>query len=234
MENTRGFHVGYSCRLSNNGFYIRVDVDEPLISLRTIFMSLIDISWVNHFFPKNDWAHNSVLSRAMPTIEGIKKSFDNGDNPTINKDTGEKMVSEISRKTLVDDFGHWAMPIAELFKQKVDGNPGFDFHTVFLESDLLMFGEAKYVKDYTPYGNAMGQISDFIDARKDMKDLLEIRDFMPSEKPLENADAGIKGYVAAFSTNGKPDEYIIDKVLNHESYDKLSQHPLFIAIAVNL
>ena len=30
-------------------------------------------------------------------------------------------------KTLVDDFVHWAMPIAELFKQKVDGNPGFNF-----------------------------------------------------------------------------------------------------------
>ena len=125
-------------------------------------------------------------------------------------------------------------PIAELFKQKADGNPGFDFHTVFLESDLLMFGEAKYVKDYTPYKNAMSQISDFIDNKKDMKDLFEISRFMPSEKPLENADNGIKGYVAAFSTNGKSDEYIIDKVVNHESYDKLSQYPLFIAIAVNL
>lgn len=234
MENTRGFYVKYSCPLSNNGFYIRVEVDDPLISLRTIFMSLIDTSWINHFFPKNDWIHKSVLSRAMPTIELIRKSFDYGDNPTVNKDTGEKMVSEISRKTLVDDFRHWAMPIAELFKQKVDGNPGFDFHTVLLESDLLMFGEAKYVKDKTPYNNAMRQISDFIDEEKDMKDLLEISHFMPSKIPLENANIGIKGYVAAFSTNGKSDEYIIDKVVNHENYNKLSQYPLFIAIAVNL
>lgn len=234
MEDFKGFHVEYSGRLSNNGFYIRVEVDDPLISLRTIFMSLIDISWINHFFPKYDWVHNSVLSRVMPTIERIRKSFDNGDNPTINRDTGEKMVSEISRKTLVDDFNFWAMPIAELFKQKVDGNPGFDFHTVLLKRELLMFGEAKYAKDKTPYKDAMGQISDFIDEKKDMKDLLEISLFMPSEKTLENADNGFKGYIAAFSTNGKSDEYIIDKVINHKEYNKLSQYPLFIAIAVNL
>lgn len=67
-----------------------------------------------------------------------------------------------------------------------------------------------------------------------MKDLYELHSFMPSEEPLNNANNGIKGYVAAFSTNGKTDEYIIDKVVSHQTYQNLSKYSLFIVIAVNL
>ena len=67
-----------------------------------------------------------------------------------------------------------------------------------------------------------------------MKDLFEIRDVMPSPTPLDNANNGIKGYVAAFSTNKSDDEDIISKVTRHKNYAQLSQYPLFIAIAVDL
>lgn len=233
VDDSRGFQIDYSCKLPNNGVYFRVNVTDTLISLRAIFESLIDESWINSFFPENDWLHTSVLSRVQPTVEAIRKDFDYGINPTVNRDTGEKMVSEISRKILVEDCGHWSIPLAELYKQKVGGNPGFDFHTV-AEKQILMFGEAKYVKDATPYINAMTQITDFIDDKKDMKDLYELRSFMPSEVPLNNANKGIKGYVAAFSTNGKTDEYIIGKVVSHQTYQILSKYSLFIVIAVNL
>jgi len=97
-----------------------------------------------------------------------------------------------------------------------------------------MFGEAKYVANTTAYNSALNQIRQFINDGKDMMDLFEIYQFMPSEIPLDNANNNIKGYVAAFSTNGATDDYIISKVIGHENYETLSSHPLFITIAVDL
>lgn len=176
----------------------------------------------------------SVTARTVPSIQRIASNFDNGINPVVNRDTGEKLVSEVSRRTLVEDYSYWNMPIAELFKQKVDGNPGFDFHTVTPDGTLLMFGEAKYVANTNAYNSALNQIPEFIVDGKDMKDLFEISDFMPSSTPLDNANNGIKGYIAAFSTNKSDDKDIISKVTEHKNYNQLSQYPQFIAIAVDL
>lgn len=162
MPNPRGFNVITNQQLSNNGRYIRVQVVDQDVSLQNIFQSLIDTSWTNSFFENVGWLKESMINRAIITIEKISKDFNNGMNPTINKDTGEKMVSEISRRSLVEDFHYWNMPLAELFKQKADGNPGFDFHTITPINDIIMFGEAKYVAGKTAYNSAMNQIGDFI------------------------------------------------------------------------
>lgn len=234
MSDPRGFEVVTKQKLPNNGYFIRVKVTDRTVTLRSIYQSLIDASWINHFFPKGDWMTASVTARTVPTIQRIASDFDNGINPVVNRDTGEKLVSEVSRRTLVEDYGYWNMPIAELFKQKIDGNPGFDFHTVTPDGTLLMFGEAKYVANVNAYNSALNQISEFIADKKDMKDLFEIRDFMPSPTPLDNANIDIKGYVAAFSTKKSDDHDIISKVIEHKNYAQLSQYHQFIAIAVDL
>lgn len=234
MPNPRGFDVITYKKLSNNGYYIRVQVTNKVVSLSNIFQSLIDISWTNTFFAGVEWLRRSMIDRATMTIDKISTDFNNGINSAINKDTGEKLVSEISRRSLVEDFSYWNMPLAELFKQKADGNPGFDFHTITPIDDILMFGEAKYVAGQTAYNSAMNQIVDFISDGKDMMDLAEVCHFMPSQTPLDNAANNIKGYVAAFSTNGATDDYIINKVVEHKNYDLLSKYPQFIAIAVDL
>lgn len=234
MSNTRGFEVVTEQDLPNNGWYLRVKVTDKTVTLRSIYQSLIDDSWINHFFPQGGWIAASLTARTGPTIQRIASDFDNGINPVVNRDTGEKLVSEVSRRTLVEDYHYWDMPIAELFKQKVDGNPGFDFHTVTPDGVLLMFGEAKYVANTNAYNSAFKQIPEFISDGKDLKDLFEIRDFMPSSKPLDNANNGMKGYIAAFSTNKSDDNDIIFKVIGHKNYDHLSQYPKFIVIAVDL
>ena len=61
----------------------------------------IDDSWINHFFPQGGWITKSVIARVQPTIQKIVSDFDNGVNPVVNRDTGEKLVSEVSRRTLV-------------------------------------------------------------------------------------------------------------------------------------
>lgn len=234
MQNPRGFDVIKYQQLPKHGCYIRVQVTGQAVTLLNIYQSLIDDNWINRFFEHCDWMQTSVTERTIPTIQQIASDFKNGVNPTVNSDTGEKLVSEISRRTLVEDYNYWDMPIAELFKQKKDGNPGFDFHTVTPDGILLLFGEAKYVANTTAYNSALNQIGKFISQRKDMKDLFEIDRFMPSQTPLENANNNIKGYIAAFSTNGATDDDIISKVIGHNNYNMLSSYPKFIAIAVDL
>ena len=234
MPNPRGFDVVTYQPLPNNGLYIRVQVTDQTVTLQNVYQSLINDNWTNRFFAHCGWMQTSVTARVAPTIQKIMSDFNNGTNPTVNSDTGEKLVSEISRRTLVEDYDYWDMPIAELFKQKKDGNPGFDFHTVTPDGLLLMFGEAKYVANTTAYNSALNQIGKFIRERKDMMDLFEIHRFMPSQTPLENANNNIKGYIAAFSTNGDTDSNIMSKVTGHKNYNILSLYPLFIAIAVDL
>ena len=158
MNNPRGFKVVTEQNLPNNGWFLRVKVTDKTVTLRSIYQSLIDNSWINHFFPQVGWITASVIARAEPTIQKIVSDFDNGVNPVVNRDTGEKLVSEVSRRTLVEDYRYWNMPIAELFKQKADGNPGFDFHTVTPDGNLLMFGEAKYVAKTNAYNSVLKQI----------------------------------------------------------------------------
>lgn len=234
MANSRGFDVVTYQQLPNNGIYIRVQVVDQAISLHNIFQSLIDTSWTNAFFSNIEWLRLSMSHRAAITVNKICTDFNNGVNPVINRDTGEKMVSEISRRTLVEDFQYWDMPIAELFKQKADGNPGFDFHTITPINDVLMFGEAKYVTGKTAYNSAMNQIGRFITEGKDMRDLAEVSHFMPSEVPLNNIVNNIKGYIAAFSIHGEKDQDIISKITSHNNYDMLSNYYQFIAIGVDL
>ena len=234
MPQARGFDVITYQKLSNNAVYIRVNVTNHTITLQNIFHSLIDMSWINRFFSHCAWMQTSVAERSAPTMQKFADDFNNGINPTVNSDTGEKLVSEISRRTLVEDYSFWDMPIAEIFKQKKDGNPGFDFHTVTPDGNILLFGEAKYVANITAYNSALNQIGTFISEKKDMMDLLEIAHFMPSQNPLCNANNNIKGYIAAFSTNNATDEYIIDKIINHKNYDMLSKYHHFIAIAIDL
>lgn len=234
MPNPRGFDVITYRSLPKNGLYIRIQVTDQTVTLQNVYQSLINDNWINRFFAQCGWMQTSVTARVAPTVQQIVSDFKNGANPTVNSDTGEKLVSEISRRTLVEDYNYWDMPIAELFKQKKDGNPGFDFHTVTPNGILLMFGEAKYVANTTAYNSALNQIGQFIKHGKDMMDLFEISQFMPSRTPLDNANNNIKGYVAAFSTNGATDDYIISKVTEHKNYDTLSSYPLFITIAVDL
>lgn len=158
MNNPRGFKVVTEQNLPNNGWFLRVKVTDKTVTLRSIYQSLIDNSWINHFFPQGGWITASVIARAEPTIQKIVSDFDNGVNPVVDRDTGEKLVSEVSRRTLVEDYRYWNMPIAELFKQKADGNPGFDFHTVTPDGNLLMFGEAKYVAKTNAYNSVLKQI----------------------------------------------------------------------------
>ena len=93
MPNPRGFDVITYQQLPNNGLYIRVQVTNQIVTLQSIYQSLINDNWINRFFAQCSWMQNSVAARVAPTIQQIASNFNNGINPTVNSDTGEKLVS---------------------------------------------------------------------------------------------------------------------------------------------
>ncbi|MBR5944216.1 MAG: hypothetical protein IKZ94_04640, partial [Lachnospiraceae bacterium] len=144
MNSYNGYDVITDVMIDTNVRFIRINPTDLRLSLITIFNSLMDVSWINYFFGDNPVLKDSVTKRAMPTIEKFNSEFQSGEAVSVNKDTGELMVSEISRRTLVERYGYFSMPIGDLFKQKVTGNPGFDFFSINHE-EIILFGEAKYV-----------------------------------------------------------------------------------------
>jgi hypothetical protein len=232
---SKGYKVVESRDLTEKIKYLRVEVNDIKVTLTEIFHSLIGLSWINTFFPEGHVLHECMSVRAQGTIEAIRNNFNDGNNPTLNKHTGEKLVSEISRKTLIEklDCKEMDIPIAELYKQKKDGNPGFDFHVVLSSANIILFGEAKYIRGRNAYDSAMSQINDFISQQKDIMDLADLNHFV-SHEILDKVNHGEKGFVAAFSATTKTDDTLINNLSHHKDYTSITGHSYFVFIAVNL
>ncbi len=235
MNTSSGYDVITDVMIDSNVRFVRINPTDLQLSLITIFNSLMDVSWINIFFDNNPVLKDSVTKRAMPTIEKFNTEFQSGTAAAVNKNTGELLVSEISRRTLVERYGYFSMPIGELFKQKVTGNPGFDFFSIN-HDEIILFGEAKYVSGSTPYKKAFNQIADFIEKGKDGKDMWDLVKFIPERKKAQfNYLNGKKGFVGSFSSKKESDQELIDKIKSLESYKVLqAAYPEIICIGINL
>ena len=235
MNTSNGYDVITDVMIDSNVRFVRINPTDLQLSLITIFNSLMDVSWINIFFDNNPVLKDSVTKRAMPTIEKFNTEFQSGTAAAVNKNTGELLVSEISRRTLVERYGYFSMPIGELFKQKVTGNPGFDFFSIN-HDEIILFGEAKYVSGSTPYKKAFNQIADFIEKGKDGKDMWDLVKFIPERKKAQfNYLNGKKGFVGSFSSKKESDQELIDKIKSLESYKVLqAAYPEIICIGINL
>lgn len=235
MNTYNGYDVVTDVMIDVNVRFVRINPTDLRLSIITIFNSLMDVSWINTFFGNNPVLKDSVTKRAMPTIEKFNAEFQSGTAVAVNKDTGELLVSEISRKTLVERYGYFSMPIGELFKQKVTGNPGFDFFSIN-HDEIILFGEAKYVSDRTPCKKAFNQIADFIEKGKDSKDMWDVEKFIPKRNEAQaNFLNGLKGFVGSFSSKKESDQELIDKIKNLDSYKSLqAAFPEIICIGIDL
>src|SRR5690606_32332872 len=103
----------------------------------------------------------------------------------VTEDFGEYLISDVAQNVLHTSFKHAKVPLAELLKEKLSNNMGFDFHTENRGS-LIVYGEAKYSGSISPYANALTQIAEFIVDEKDMAELLHLRKFV-TEDAANNA-----------------------------------------------
>ncbi len=211
-------------------FRIKINQENVSITLREVLNCLNELSWLSKF--DNEYMQNSFMKRATDTINYITANIINGTESEVTTDSGEYVVSVLSKKTIVDKLDYLDIPLAELIKEKVVGNPGFDFYSEN-KNNIMLFGEAKYVAKTNAYNKALEQIEEFSISGKDINDIASIDRFF-SEKSLENANNGDKGYIAAFSSTGIETEKLVKHIQNNEHYKNLSSHKELICVAVTI
>lgn len=211
--------------------FLRIDPEDISIALSEILKAIMDLSWLKNF--DAEAVAKSYEHRAQKTIADIKEKFDKCDGGKLTKDAGEYVVSELARETLVSELGYLDIPLAELLGKKTSGNPGFDFLSQNNTTDTVIFGEAKYVSAHSAYSRAVEQIREFVDDKKDVEDIADLRDFC-TPNALIRASNGHKGFAAAFSAKSTSSDRIINAITASADFQILLKYEEIILVAVNL
>lgn len=236
MRRTEGLFVNILeckkiCEPKNDRvLFLRVDPEDIKITLRQILAVLFDCSWVSKF--DRAYTRESFLRRAEPTLADIEKKLLAANPDSISQDAGEYVVSELAREAIIQQLSYLDIPLAELYNKKRAGNPGFDFHSQTID-EIIIFGEAKYLGDRNAFGSSLAQIVKFIDAGKDIKDILDLEHFC-SESALNAAHQGKKGFAAAFSAKSTASDNIIKHIQRNDYYKKLIKYQELLLVAVNI
>lgn len=206
-----------------------VKITNISLHAQELIKIISDTSWIY----KLDAVEQATFSaRANRTIDKLVDDILKKVDDVISEEFGEYMISATAQRTLESHLKHTNIPLAELLKEKISGNPGFDFHTEST-SNLISFGEAKYSGHSNPHGLALRQIADFIELEKDNAELLILKSFV-TESAVDNALNGSKAYVAAFSVNSESPQKIISNALRSDFIDALLGFPELYIIGVEV
>ena len=213
---------------------IRIEPTNLTITLREIYLSLLDLCWINNLPNVSEMFKISIKKRAEKTLEKLEDELKVNPNSSVSSSAGEYIVSELARSTVINDLGYMDIPLAELIKQKKTGNPGFDFFAVNSDTVVMIFGEAKYGASSNAYNRAFSQIVRFVEEEnKDVLDMMDLEHFVP-EKAKENMVDGIKGYIAAFSSTVISDEKLKANIESNKHYQALLKYDEVICVAVSI
>ena len=200
---------------------IRVQPNNLNTTLGDILNTLSSMCWISQM---SDVLKQAYHVRAQATIDKLNDDFTNGTVSEIISNTGEYIVSELTRSSIVNELNYMDIPLGELFKQKATGNPGFDIFTVNTNEQIL-FGEAKYVANSNAYNNAIKQINRFITEKRDQTDLPDLVQFNIANA-ISNASNGDRGFIAGFSSTTISDVNLEQNIKDNAAYKALPKDEL--------
>jgi hypothetical protein len=208
---------------------IRVQPNNLNTTLGDILNTLSSMCWISQM---SDVLKQAYHVRAQATIDKLNDDFTNGTVSEIISNTGEYIVSELTRSSIVNELNYMDIPLGELFKQKATGNPGFDIFTVNTNEQIL-FGEAKYVANSNAYNNAIKQINRFITEKRDQTDLPDLVQFNIANA-ISNASNGDRGFIAGFSSTTISDANLEQNIKDNAAYKALPKDKEIICVAVDV
>ncbi len=210
-------------------YVMHVLIDNLSEQVSEMIRLIMDKSWISKLSPVDKMSFDSRSKRTITKlVDEIFKKVTN----TVTTDFGEYLVSMSAQTALENSLTHQRVPLAELFKEKVTGNPGFDFHTES-HTTLVAFGEAKFSGDGSPYSNALSQIYKFISLEKDVAELSDLCKFV-SEQAISSAMKNNKAYIAAFSLNAVNPDRIFKKILSSEDIKPILNYSELYLIGVEI
>lgn len=229
--------IVYQCKVNPKDYgydgncivtYTHVKITSIKQRAQIIKNDFLDMSWIN----KLDFVTKRAYERrANETISKLIKNVLDKVEDTITKEFGEILVSTSAKDILCTHYNHKKIPLAELWKEKISGNPGFDFHTE-TPTELIAFGEAKYRNQSNAYNKAFEQLGDFIKNEKDLKELSDLENFVGNKALSNIVHLNLRAFVAAFSIYSKNDKLIINNIMENQYIKDLLCHPELYIIGV--
>ncbi|MDO6763709.1 hypothetical protein [Agarivorans sp. 1_MG-2023] len=198
----------YDVKATGQIYSLALDISNIEERVAEMHRVITDTSWLA---PLDIIDTATYEARSKPTIDKVVNDILGNVESEISADFGEYMVSASAQMALSEYLKHIRLPLAELIKEKISGNPGFDFHTESPDA-LIAFGEAKYSGVQNAHGRALSQINDFILAKKDVQELSDLRSFV-TEAAIQNAAFGNKTFCAAFSIVSDDVKSIMDNAI---------------------
>lgn len=221
-------------KMSNpKSILIRIEPTDIHITLREIYLSISNLCWISKLPHVSRAFVASIENRSKKTVTRIEDDLKLNSDSSLASSAGEYVVSELGHSAVVNELNYLDIPLPEVFKEKVKGSPGFDFYSENLDTEVLLFGEAKYKAKGNAYSDAFEQIEEFVEKGKDIDELANLEHFC-SEIAQNKVVDGIKGYIAAFSSTSMRDEVLVAHIEKNEQYKKILQYEEVVCVAVNL
>lgn len=226
-----GYTITDNLKVEEHITFIRINPTDIKITLKEVFDSLSNLSWISSF--DEEYMRSGYEAMANDSIAYIAKNIIKENDDEITSKSGETVVSELARKSIVDKLDYLDIPLGELIKIKESGNHGFDFFTKN-HDDIILFGEAKYLASQNAYGSAFKQIVRFESLEnKDKKDIIDVDRFF-CETSKRNHANGQKGFVAAFASKNTTTDNLIKKIKENKHFKELTKFNELICVAVNV
>lgn len=226
-----GYKITDKIKIEEHITFIRITPTNIELTLRNVFDSLADISWLSQF-DQEYTIKEGFKVRAEATIKYISINIIKENDDSLTKNSAEYVVSELARSSIVNELEYLDIPLAELIKIKEVGNHGFDFYSKN-KNDVLIFGESKYLKSQNAYGKALKGIVDFVNKKQDSSDIIDIDKFC-CEKSKENFSKGKKSFAIAFSSKKDKTENLIKNIKKNKEFIELKKHEELICVAVDI
>lgn len=210
--------------------FVRINPTNVELTLKEVFDSLANLSWLNDF--DKVWLKEGYQVRADATVKYIADNIIKAGDDKVTSNSGEYVISELARLTIINELSYSNIPLAELIKKQKSGNPGFDFYSEN-PNNVLLFGEAKYLSNQNAYGRAFEQIVRFINESADIADLPDVDAFC-SDTSKSNVLKGIKGFSASFASKDTSTETLVKNIQENDDYKILTKFTELVCVAVNL
>lgn len=216
--------------------YYAVEIDGEVDEFVGGVMKILhQMSWMHDLVQDCDM-EDVYRRNAQMTIRAIDKAMKKAKEEPNNEDGlaaefRELAVSLCSQAALRMVRKVQVVPLAELLKEKVRGNPGFDFHAVE-PNGVAVFGEAKYRRAGRGYAEALRQVADFLQEEKPVADIAVLRDFV-SRDTLEMLRRGRFEIGIGFSTAGADQRSCKDSLVAMRQRNTLLPGKTLLVIGIN-
>lgn len=225
-----GYNIVDHEMIDKHIIFIRINPTDIALTLKEVFDSLSDLAWISAF--DGHYLQTGYKTRAELSIAYIAANIIGPNDDAVTSESGEYVVSELARKTVVDYLKYLHIPLGDLIKEKEAVNHGFDFFSRNL-NEVLLFGEAKYNKRDNAYGTSFEQIIRFENEKRDHSDLIDIDRFC-CENSKNNFSNGVKGFIAAFASKKTSTPKLIAGIKKNRHFIAASKFTEVICIAVNI